>query len=70
MQDLFPTPWLLNTLLDDGFIAQQRNALGQAGVPYGLADWLAQHFDADQLSIRSEAQLEEKFIEPLLKQLG
>ena len=44
MHDLFPTPWLVNTLLDDGFIAQQRSAWGQAGVPYGLTDWLAQHF--------------------------
>lgn len=70
MQDLFPTPWLVNTLLDDGFIAQQLGALGQAGVPYGLADWLQQHFDAAQLAIRSEAQLEEKFIGPLLRQLG
>lgn len=42
----------------------------QAGVPYDLPVWLAQHFDAAVLSIRSEAQLEEKFISPLLKQLG
>ncbi|MDD2713411.1 MAG: hypothetical protein PHU77_10900 [Simplicispira sp.] len=70
MQDLFPHPWLVNTLLDEGFVAQQRSALGQVGVPCGLAPWLAQHFDAAALSIRSEAPLEENFISPLLKQLG
>ena len=70
MQDLFPQPWLVNTLLDDGFIAQQCSELGQASVPCGLAAWLEQHFDVALLSIRSEAQLEEKFIGPLLKQLG
>ena len=70
MQDLFPHPWLVNTLLDEGYIAQQRGTLAQAGVPYDLPAWLAQHFDAAVLSIRSEAQLEEKFISPLLKQLG
>lgn len=70
MQDLFPHPWLVNTLLDDGFIAHKRSELGQATVPYGLATWLEQHFDVPTLSIRSEAQLEEKFIGPLLKQLG
>ena len=70
MQDLFPQPWLVNTLLDDGFIAQKCSELGQASVPCGLAAWLAQHFDVALLSIRSEAQLEERFIGPLLKQLG
>lgn len=70
MQDLFPSPWLVNTLLDEGFMAQKREALGRTALPYDLAPWLAQHFDAAALSIRSEAQLEEKFIGPLLKQLG
>lgn len=70
MQDLFPQPWLVNTLLDDGFIAQKCSELGQANVPCGLAAWLEQHFDTATLAIRSEAQLEEKFIGPLLKQLG
>ena len=41
MQDLFPSPWLVNTLLDEGFIAQQRHALAQADDVYGLAPWLA-----------------------------
>lgn len=70
MQDLFPQPWLVNTLLDDSFIAQKCSELGQASRPCGLAAWLAQHFDVALLSIRSEAQLEERFIGPLLKQLG
>lgn len=70
MQDLFPNPWLINTLLDEGYIAQKREALGKAALPYGLGPWLERHFDAATLSIRSEAQLEEKFIGPLLQQLG
>lgn len=70
MQDLFPSPWLTNTLLDEGFMAQQRHALGQADEPYGLAPWLAQHFVPATLSQRSEAQLEDTFIGPLLTQLG
>ncbi|MDD2881258.1 MAG: hypothetical protein PHQ58_12550 [Rhodoferax sp.] len=39
-------------------------------LPYGLNDWLAAHFDVASLSQRSEAQLEERFIGPLLTQLG
>lgn len=73
MQPLHPpssSPWLTNTLLDEGFIAQQRHALGQADEPYGLAAWLAQHFVPTALSQRSEAQLEDTFIGPLLTQLG
>ena len=69
-QDLFPQPWLVNTLLDEGFITQKRAALAQAPVPCGLPDWLDTHFDAARLSQRSEAQLEERFIGPLLTQLG
>ncbi len=68
--NLFPHPWLVNTLLDDSFIAHQCSALAQAGAPCALAPWLEQHFDVSLLSIRSEAQLEEKFIGPLLRQLG
>ena len=70
MQDLFPQPWLVNTLLDDGFIAQQRRELAQASAPEGLAAWLAQHFAPAALSRRSEAQLEDTFIGPLLTELG
>lgn len=68
--DLFPSPWLVNTLLDDGFMAQKRIDLGAQGVPYDLAAWLQAHFDAPTLAQRSEAQLEERFIAPLLTQLG
>lgn len=68
--DLFPTPWLVNTLLDESYIASKKKALSQQPMPHGLADWLAQHFDAKALAKRSEAQLEDKFIGPLLAQLG
>ncbi len=70
MQDLFPSPWLVNTLLDEGFMAHQRQALGVAGEPYGLTPWLAHHFDPAALARRNEAQLELTFIGPLLTQLG
>ena len=70
MQDLFPQAWLVNTLLDDGFIAHQCSQLAQASAPDGLAAWLAQHFAPAALSRRSEAQLEDTFIGPLLTQLG
>ena len=68
--DLFPSPWLVNTLLDEGFIARKKLQVGQLALPYGLGPWLDQHFDADNLSRRSEAQLEDRFIGPLLTQLG
>ena len=69
-KDLFPSPWLINTLLDESFVASKRKELGQQPVPCELGDWLASHFDAQALAKRSEAQLEEKFIGPLLAQLG
>lgn len=69
-QDLFPRPWLTNTLLDDGFIAQKANELLAKPIPYALEVWLKEHFDAPTLAARNEAQLEEKFIAPLLAQLG
>lgn len=69
-KDLFPSPWLTNTLLDESFVASKRKELGQQPVPCELGDWLASHFDAQALAKRSEAQLEEKFIGPLLAQLG
>jgi hypothetical protein len=69
-KDLFPSPWLTNTLLDESFVASKRKELGQQPVPCELGDWLASHFDAETLAKRSEAQLEEKFIGPLLAQLG
>jgi hypothetical protein len=44
--DLFPQHWLINTLLDDGFIAQKAAELAaQPPVCAGaLADWLAAYF--------------------------
>ncbi|MCL4469914.1 MAG: N-6 DNA methylase [Gammaproteobacteria bacterium] len=69
-QDLFPQHWLINTLLDDGFIAEKQSELAGKPLPYDLHSWLTEHFDASNLSARNEAQLEEKFIAPLLAQLG
>ena len=69
-KDFFPAPWLINTLLDEGFIANKKLELGRQEIPYGLSAWLTEHFDVEVLSKRSEAQLEEKFIGPLLLQLG
>ena len=69
-QDLFPNPWLVNTLLDQGFVDQKKNDLARQPVPCDLPNWLAAHFDPGQLSRGNEAQLESKFIGPLLAQLG
>ncbi|MDP2783154.1 MAG: N-6 DNA methylase [Sulfurimicrobium sp.] len=69
-QDLFPQHWLTNTLLDDGFIAKKSGELAGRPLPYDLQAWLSTHFDAANLAARNEAQLEEKFIGPLLAQLG
>lgn len=69
-QDLFPRPWLTNTLLDDGFIKQKESELAQRPLPYDLDAWLQGNFDVPSLAARNEAQLEEKFIAPLLAQLG
>lgn len=69
-QDLFPQHWLTNTLLDDGFIVQKTNQLAAQPLPYALDAWLAEHFNAATLATYSEAQLEDRFIGPLLTQLG
>ena len=69
-QDLFPRPWLTNTLLDDGFINQKESELAQKPLPYDLETWLKNNFDVRSLAARNEAQLEQKFIAPLLTQLG
>ena len=69
-QDLFPQNWLTNTLLDDGFIHQKASELAAQPVAHGLDAWLQTHFDANTLAARNEAQLEAKFIAPLLAQLG
>ena len=69
-QDLFPNPWLVNTLLDQGFVDQKKGELADQTIPYDLSNWLAAHFDPVQLYKGKEAQLENKFIGPLLAQLG
>jgi hypothetical protein len=69
-QDLFPNTWLINTLLDEGFVARKRSELGKLPLPYDLGTWFDQHFNSATLSTRSEPQLEDKFIGPLLNQLG
>ncbi len=68
--DLFPRHWLTNTLLDDGFIAQKLSELAGKAPAYDLPAWLNENFDPPVLAARSEPQLEEKFIGPLLAQLG
>ncbi|MDP2827087.1 MAG: N-6 DNA methylase, partial [Sulfuricellaceae bacterium] len=69
-QDIIPMHWLTNTLLDDGFIARKSAQLESQPLPYDLQAWLGEHFDPANLAARNEAQLEEKFIGPLLAQLG
>jgi len=70
--DFFPQHWLNNTLLDDGFIAQKAAELAAQppACASALADWLSAHFKPAELAARNEAQLEEKFIAPLLALLG
>ena len=70
IQDLFPQHWLTNTLLDDGFIEMKAKQLAAAPLPHGLDAWLQTYFDSAALAARNEAQLEEKFIAPLLAQIG
>lgn len=69
-QNLFPMHWLNNTLLDDGYIAKKSVELLNNPLPYDLQNWLDKNFDAKSLSAKNEAQLEEKFIGPILAQLG
>lgn len=69
-QDLFSQSWLNNTLLDDGFIAQKATQLVTTHAHHGLHTSLQSHFAASTLAVYNEAQLEEKFIAPLLTYLG
>ncbi len=69
-QELFAQSWLNNTLLDDGYIAQKAQQLLATHSHHGLHTWLQTHFDAPTLALYNEAQLEEKFIAPLLAHLG
>ena len=68
--ELFPQHWLVNTLLDDNFIGQKACELAGQPLPYDLLTWLSTNFDVQHLAARNEAQLEDKFIGPLLTQLG
>jgi hypothetical protein len=68
--DLFAQHWLNNTLLDDGFIAQKQVELLGNSNGRVLHAWLIDNFDVHRLCTRSEAQLEEQFIGPLLGHLG
>ncbi len=68
--DLFPQPWWINNLLDEGFIRQKAQELQAQPLPYALADWLRQHFCAPTLAQTNEAQLEHGFIYPLLAHMG
>jgi len=70
LQDPHSNAWLINTLLDDGFIAQQRLELAKQPIPYDLGAWLDANFDAVSLPQCNEAQMEERLIGPLLIQLG
>jgi len=51
-QDLFPQSWLVNTLLDEGFVAQKITELARQPLPYGLTDWLDTHFDVASLATK------------------
>lgn len=63
-------PWLVNTLLDDRFVEQKAGELALKLFPYDLPRWLQTNFDPEALARSNEAQLEDKFIAPLLTQLG
>ena len=69
-QDLFPNPWFVNTLLDQGFVDQKKGELAEQPIPCDLGNWLTAHFDAAQACKLNEAQLEARLIGPLLAQLG
>jgi Type I restriction enzyme R protein N terminus (HSDR_N) len=67
---LLDLPWIINTLFDDSFLNQKADELvGKVSVA-DLEHWLSKNFEPEKLKARNEAQLEEKFIAPLLAQLG
>jgi len=65
-----PLEWLVNTLLDDGFIQQTLNEFAHSAETTALQTWLDAHFQTQKLASINEAQLENTFILPLLQQLG
>ncbi|SER62819.1 Eco57I restriction-modification methylase domain-containing protein [Giesbergeria anulus] len=68
--ELFAAPWLNNSLLDTSFLQQKSRELAAQPLPSGWLAWLQQQFQPSQLAASNEAQLEDCFISPLLKQLG
>ena len=68
--EIFAASWWENNLLDESFVEQQAQALMALPLPYDLAAWLQQNFDAASLVQSNEAQLEHRFIAPLLEQMG
>jgi len=68
--ELFAAPWLNNSLLDTSFLQQKSRQLAAQPLPPGWLAWLQQQFQPSQLAASNEAQLEDGFISPLLKQLG
>ncbi len=68
--ELFAAPWLNNSLLDTSFLQQKSRELAAQPLPPGWLAWLRQQFQPSQLAASNEAQLEDRFISPLLKQLG
>lgn len=65
-----PFDWLVNTLLDDGFVRQMLKELADSADAPALDAWLKTHFNAPVLAAINEAQLENTFILPLLQELG
>jgi len=69
-QTLLPF-WLVNTLLDDGFIQQKTGELRRTERHNAsLDEWLSSHFHPQNLALANEAQMESEVISPLLQKLG
>lgn len=68
--ELFAAQWLNNSLLDTSFLQQKSRELAAQPLPPGWVAWLQQQFQPGPLAASNEAQLEDGFISPLLKQLG
>ena len=50
-KDLFPSSWLINTLLDESFVANKKKELARQAIPYELGEWMASNFDAGTLAM-------------------
>lgn len=68
--DFLGQNWLTNTLFDAAYLQQKCADLALKRPPEWIENWLSQHFDADVLKACNEAQLENRFIAPLLEQLN